>query len=149
MKQKKPMLLLEILIAMSLVSLCIAPLIKSPLEMHRSEMSHLTRIESGRIAAWTFTEIVEKLLKNEIHWESLPKLGEFGPRITLSDVPLKLPPLPEKSTLSRKYSFKTLQEKRVADGPIHRLLAVRLEIGDREFTYRTIVTKNSSTSSVD
>jgi hypothetical protein len=148
-RPKRPMLLLEILIAMSLVSLCIAPLIKGPLDMHRAEMSHLTRIEAGRIAAWTFTEIVEKILKNELRWEQLPKLGQESPAIILSDVPLKLPPLPAKSTLARKFTLATLKEKRVKDGPIHRLIAVHLEIGGREFTYRTIVTKLPSTSSID
>jgi hypothetical protein len=137
------MFLLEILIAMSLVSLCIAPLIKGPIDMHRAEMDHLKRIEESRVAAWTFTEIVEKLLKNEIRWELIPKLDVEGPNVSLSDVQLKLPPLPEESLLTRKFWLSTLEEKQEKDGRIHRLIAVHLEIGSkpRKFTYRVIVTK--------
>jgi len=141
MKKQHPMFLLEILIAMSLVTLCITPLIKGPMDMHRAEMGHLKRIEQSRIAAWTFTEIAEKLLKNELRWEQLPKLKGTGPTIALSDVQLKLPPLPEKSILPRKYKIKTLKEKQETDGRIHRLLAIKLNVGDRKFTYRVTVTK--------
>ncbi len=142
------MFLLEILIAMSLVTLCITPLIKGPMDMHRAEMGHLKRIEQSRIAAWTFTEIAEKLLKNELRWELLPKLKEIGPVIALSDVQLKLPPLPEKSILTRKYQITTRKEKQETDGRIHRLLAIKIEVGDRQFTYPIIVTKVPVTSSL-
>lgn len=141
MKKHHPMFLLEILIAMSLVTLCITPLIKGPMDMHRAEMGHLKRIEQSRIAAWTFTEIAEKLLKNELRWEQIPKLQEAGPKIVLSDVQLKLPPLPKKSIVTRKYTIKTLQEKQETNGRIHRLLAIKLKVGDRKFTYRVTVTK--------
>src|SRR5579863_9040572 len=112
MKRKRPMFLLEILIGMSLVTLCIAPLMKGPMDMHRAEMGHLKRIEQSRMAAWTFTEIVEKLLKNELRWELLPKLDETKSYAALTDIALKLPPLPEVPRLTRKYNIKTLEEKK-------------------------------------
>jgi len=145
--KKQPLFLLEILIAMSLVALCITPLLKGPTLMHKMEMSSLIRIESSRVAAWTFTEIVEKLLKNEIRWETLPKLGEKSPEKHLSDVPLTLPPLPNPSVLTRTFWLSTMEEKKETDGRIHRLIAVHQRIGSqkREFTYRVIITKSSST----
>jgi hypothetical protein len=137
---RKPMFLLEILIAMSLVSLCIAPLMKGPIQRHKAEMEHLRRIESSRIAAWTFTEIVEKLLKNEIRWDALPKFGDADMKFPLKPMKLKLPPLP-KQTLTRQVEIHTKKEKKEKDGRIHRLLSIRLSIGGRQFTYSHIVTK--------
>lgn len=142
MKQKRPIFLLEILIAMSLVTLCIAPLMKAPILMHRKEMSHLQRIEASRVAAWTFTEIVEKILKNEVRWDTLPQLGSEGPTISLAPFELKLSPLPTPSSLPRKYSIKTLEEKIVPNGPTHRLLSIRIKVGKQKFTYRINVNKS-------
>ncbi len=148
MKKKRPFFLLEILIAMSLVTLCVAPLMKGPINRHKEEMERLTRMEQSRIAAWTFSEIVEKILKNEIRWEFIPKLSETSALISLSEVELKLPPLPEERTMSRKFYLKTIEEKTKPEGPIHRLIAVHLLITagkkSRQFTYRLTVSKPPS-----
>jgi len=82
MKKKKTFLLLEILIGIFIVSLCLIPLIQSPILVYRAEMKQLEEIEGERLADWTFSEIKEKLLKNEIPWEKLPspemKSGPFS-----------------------------------------------------------------------
>jgi len=141
--QKRSMFLLEILIAMTLVILCIVPLLKGPLQMHQKEMEHLTQIETGRIAAWTFTEIVEKFLKKELRWTTLPKLEEKGPTYNLPSASFKLPSLQTKE-LPRKFRLKTLEEKHEPNGTIHKLIAIRLKIAKKKFTYRIILTKGPS-----
>lgn len=71
--QKRSFVLLEILIAFSLVGLCIVPLVRQPLKLYKNEVEFLEKLELERLADWTFTEIKERLLKNEIPWDELPK----------------------------------------------------------------------------
>lgn len=151
MRKKRPMFLLEILIALTLVSLCIVPFIKQPLEMHKAEMKRLERVECDRIAAWTFTELKEKFLKKEFRWEQIPQLYERSVWINLPTVELRLPPIPCPS-VSRKFYFSTLEEKQESDGKIHRLVAIHMQVkvgkNKRKFTYRLILTKHPTLAPV-
>lgn len=72
---KKTFLLLEVLIAIFIVSMCLVPLIQNPIQSFRAELRLLEEMEGERLADWTFSEIKEKLLKNEIPWEKLPAQG--------------------------------------------------------------------------
>ena len=134
------MFLLEILIALSLVALCIFPFVKQPITMHKAEIKRLERIECDRIAAWTYTEVRETLLNRGLRWEQIPQLQEQSSWMGLADVVLELPPMPC-THLPRRYRLVTQEEKQEANGQIHRLVALVIEVGKRQFTYRVILTK--------
>jgi hypothetical protein len=135
--KKRPAALLEVLIALSLIALCAVPLIRQPIANLRGEMASLKRIEAGRIAAWTFSEIKEKLLKQEIRWSQIPPLKEEGPVVFLPKSRVQLEPL-TCGEIERSYSFYTIEEKHAED-KIYRLIAVHVKVGGHPFTYRTTV----------
>jgi len=68
---KRPILLLEVLIAFALVALCAIPLLAPQVGMIRSERRFLNEIEADRLANVIFTDIVEKMYQREISWEAL------------------------------------------------------------------------------
>jgi hypothetical protein len=94
--KKKPFLLIEVLIALSLVTLCIGPLVRQPLKMYQIEVGKLESLEKERIADWAFTEVKERLLKNEIPWEKLPHKYQFSDSFPLPEKTLDLPGRPLK-----------------------------------------------------
>lgn len=70
-KTKRPYLLLELLIAFTIVSGCILPLVSNPLRFFRSEIRSLQRMELERLAEVSFASIKTSLYKNEIPWQDL------------------------------------------------------------------------------
>ena len=149
MKKKKPFLLLEILIAILLVSICLVPLVQSPIQSFRAELQLLEEMEGERLAEWTFSEIKEKLLKNEIPWEKLP-----GPGAKTASFPL--PPAsiemangkPKKIERSFILGCGAKGEKEGLQGEIYRILAIGIDFQPRlskrknkSYTYRLIVRK--------
>ena len=60
--QKRPFILLEVLVALTLVALCAIALISTPIRIYRSEMRLLEEGEGELLADWTFSEIKEQLL---------------------------------------------------------------------------------------
>jgi hypothetical protein len=134
--KKRPALLLEVLLAMTLLAFCAVALIRQPLLLHRAELAQLERIEQDRIAAWSYTEIREKLLKGEIPWSKIPPLKTRSASFSLPDAPLDLLPHP----LKRTYTLETLREKQTAGGQITRLIAIHIEVGSgrtkRPFSYQ-------------
>jgi hypothetical protein len=151
MKRKRPFLLLEVLFAMTLLTLCIVPLMRQPMLLNRAELKQFKKIEWDRIAAWTFTEIREKLIKNEIAWSQIPSLKETSHSFPLPDVPYQLPSLATLSA-SRSFTLRTLKEKQDERGRTLRLVAVKITIGEkelkREFTYRITVIQNGSLKTI-
>jgi len=126
-KKKSPFLLLEILIALLLVSLCLVPLIQAPIRSYRGEFRLLEEMERDRLADWTFSEIKEKLLKNELPWENFPTPTLTTGPFSLPDVTLQIPGLPSK-TVQRKFSFKCGKkgEKVGPQGEIYRLVTLSI-----------------------
>ena len=76
MRQKRPFVLLEVVIALGLLMLLIFPLLESPVLLYREGAFAFQESEGERLADWTFTEIREALLRHEIPWEKLPAFDE-------------------------------------------------------------------------
>ena len=125
MKTKRPALLLELLIAMSLLAIGLVGLIKSPASLHRAQARAFEKAECERLAAWTFTELREALTQTS--WTKIPLLKETSKRVELGD--------------KRSYTLTTLEEKRLAEGPTRRLVAVHVRVRGQDFTYRVIIEK--------
>lgn len=147
MKKKHPFLLLEILIAIFLVSLCLIPLIQTPIRSYRNEFRLLEEIERDRLADWTFSEIKEKLLKNEFPWENFPTPTLTTRPFSLPDATLQIPGLPTK-TIQRKFSFKCGKkgEKVGPKGEIYRLVTLSIHFSPsppkaKEYSYRLFLRK--------
>jgi biopolymer transport protein ExbD len=65
MKLHRPFLLLELLIALSILLCCIVPLVRNPLSFFQSELSSLENIELERLAILALIEAKEKLYLGE------------------------------------------------------------------------------------
>ena len=120
--------MLEILIAIFIMSLCLIPLLQTPIQAYRNEIRLLEEMERERLSDWAFSEIKEKLLKNEIPWEKLPTLeapaGPFPLPPTLIQIPGSPPKQVERSfTLALK---KRGGEKTGLKGEIYRMLVVKV-----------------------
>lgn len=125
--KKQTFLLLEVLIALSLVLLCIVPLILKPLDLFRSENNLLWEMEKERLADWTFSEIKEKLLKNEIPWNQLPTEKKKEISYTLPDQTISLPGRKQKN-LKRQYTLTLKREKEGPNGEVYRLFDVKITL---------------------
>lgn len=85
--ERRPYLLFELLIALSIVSLCIVPLVRTPFAAFKKEIESLEKIELQRIAELTFAEVKEQLYKNEIPWKIISEKNADEPlktKITVS-----------------------------------------------------------------
>lgn len=68
---KRPMLLLEVIIALALVALCALPLIAPHLELV-NQQRHLSRtVEVDRAVNLLYVQVLEQLQKNKIPWSSI------------------------------------------------------------------------------
>jgi hypothetical protein len=123
--KKKPFLLLEILIALALVLLAAAPLIVQPIHLYKAELKLLEQTEGERLADWTFSEIKESLLKNEIPWEAIPSKRTTSSPFSLAPVTLQIPGIHPKS-IERSFTLFCKAEKKGLQGETYRLLYVNL-----------------------
>jgi hypothetical protein len=140
MKIKHSFLLLEVLLAIALVALFAAPLMRYPIRQYQAQIDRLEEFERQRIADWTFTEIKELLLSEKIAWNKLPPKGQ---RISLflPDAKMQLEPLPSR-TLSRSYTLHCKGEKQGLHGEIFRLYKVEILLGKKKiYRYRVLVQK--------
>lgn len=99
------MLMLEVLIALAIVSLCLLPLISPHVLVYKAQKEFSDSIEMGRKANELFGEILERLHKNEIPWQAIQEKHL-----------LPLEELLSKSKLSKefyqgKYQFTILEQK--------------------------------------
>lgn len=76
-KKRRPFLLLEVLIALAIVSLCAIPLIAPNLWLIKAEKEFLQTIENDRIAHLIFLHVVENLYNNVYSWENLKNNEEI------------------------------------------------------------------------
>jgi hypothetical protein len=133
--KKRTFLLLEILIAFFLVSLCIVPLVRQPIALYRSDVKKLEAMEKERLADWTFTEVKEKLLKNEIPWEKIPKLRETTELFHLPDAEIHLPGCQPK-VIKRAFTLYGKGAKPGKDGADYRQLYVHIYFDKDKYTFR-------------
>jgi len=138
--KKRPFLLLEILIAFFLISLCIVPLVKKPLALYRSELKQLEEIEKERLADWTFSEVKEILLKNEIPWAKIPNKDETTDPFPLADGVIELPGCKAK-TIQRTFTLHGNGKKAGKDGADYRQLGIYVKLDESEYEFRLPVKK--------
>ncbi|HSX27119.1 MAG TPA: hypothetical protein VLE89_08970 [Chlamydiales bacterium] len=137
--KKRTFLLLEVLIALLLVICCAVPLVTQPLILFRKEVKTLEEVEQERLANWTFTEIKEKLFKNEISWERLPSKGITSPSFPLPPIALQIPGCNSKP-MARSYTLSCSGEKTGTHEETYRSFLVRIAIGNKKkYSYRLIV----------
>lgn len=127
--QKRPFVLLEILIAFMLVAICAIPLIEQPLWFFRKEVSSFEKLEKERLADWTFTEIKELLLKNEIPWDKLPSRGVTTAPFSLPPATLQIPGAKPKQ-IKRRFTLFCKGEKIGRNDEIFRILYVTVNLND-------------------
>lgn len=139
MSKKHPIAILEVLIALSLVLLCLAPLTRQPIELIRNKAKQLKKVECDRLAAWTFTEIKENFISPEMLWERIPDLDKTSTETTLPPLSIRQGSVPKE----RSFTIKTCKEKQEKNGRIYRLLSVNLKIDQFPFTYPLIVVKTT------
>ena len=60
--------LLEVIVAMSLVTLCILPIIHPHIHIYQEEHKALRSLEADHLATLIFADIAKKLYNNEIDW---------------------------------------------------------------------------------
>lgn len=90
-KKTHSFLLLEMMIAIFLVTISITPMISGSLKYVRSEIKELELIEAQRIAELSFAEIKSQIYQNQIPWEQIPIKKSDSELIDLPDYSLQLP----------------------------------------------------------
>ncbi len=138
--KKRTFVLLEVLIAFSLVSLCIVPLMSHPLKLLRAERRKLILMEKERLADWTFIEMKERFLKNEIPWERIPHREEHTGPFSLPDAKIRLPGLKEQ-TVKRTFSLYGKGEKISQTDTDYRQLYVTVSLDEEKYEFRLPVQK--------
>jgi|GEM_PF-2272727 len=137
---KRNFLLMEVLIAIAVVAVFAAPLMRWPIKHYQAQISRLEDFEYQRIADWTFSEIKEMLLKEGIKWEKLPAKGKHLSQ-PLSDAKLLIPHLTSRS-IQRSYNLVCKGEKQGIHGEIFRLYRVEVFVGAKNsYRYRLLVQK--------
>jgi hypothetical protein len=138
MKTKRNFLLLEVLMAIALVAVFAAPLMRWPIKHYRAQITRLENFECQRLADWTFSEIKELLLKEGIVWDKLPAKGQELNQ-GLSDAKLLIPHLPPR-TVHRSFTLFCKGEKQGIHGEIFRIYRVEIVIDSKKiFHYRILV----------
>lgn len=141
--KKRTFLLLEVLLAFSLVTLCIIPLVRQPLKLYKSEVECLEKLEMERLAEWTFSEIKEILLRNEIPWEKIPAKSTTSEPFPLSDAKVEIPGCKTR-IIKRSFTLTGRGEKRGSEKTLYRQLGVYLLLNDHNYAFRLPVQKISN-----
>lgn len=149
MRRRRPFILLEILLALTLVSLCAVPLIVKPIVAYRFEMKALEEVEGERLADWTFSEIKEEMLKLKIPWEKLPALNETAGPFPLDPGSIQVPGRQPKK-IKRSFTLYCKGEKEGIARQAYRMLYVKIEFNPslskkkKIYTYRLPVQRITS-----
>ncbi len=141
--RKRAFLLLEILIAFVVVEICLIPLVKQPLKLYKEEMNYLETMEMERLADWTFMEVKEILLKNELPWEKIPTRDADSPRFSLPPASLSITGNKPKA-VQRSYFLRGRAEKTGRDGTIYRQLGVYIFLNATQYEFRLPVQRLSA-----
>lgn len=139
--KKRTFLLLEILIALFLIAVCAIPLVMQPLTAYRREMGQLLIIEKERLADWTFSEVKEKFLNQEIPWAKIPPKSEFSEMFSLPLGQITIPGAQAKE-IKRSYQLKCTGEKETEEGQITKQLEITIVLDENKYTFRLPIVKN-------
>lgn len=145
--KKRPSLLLEILMACTLLTLCVSPLIRKPVELYLTQMKALQDVEKERLADLSFAELKWELLQNEIPWKDLPAKKSQAKIFPLPDAVLQIPYSANKP-IKRRAIFKCRKEKLSSKGEIVRLLELEIQFEpfeekkkNRAYVYQVVLKK--------
>lgn len=142
MIQKKPFILLELLIAVSLVVSSALPLIYSPFAAMRTEANAIAMFELQRHAENGFAHIKQQLYCNDIPWKHLTYSKKEAP--VLRQEIIQLDSLKQLSFIQKTRIY-TLASKKGTDGEAYRLIAVEItfepEQKKRAFEKKTYLNK--------
>lgn len=138
--KKRTFLLLEIIIAFFLVTLCVVPLVSAPLKYFRMQNKRLENLEMGRLADWTFSEVALLFLNQEIHWEEIPERQEKSNLIDLPDATIQIPNAFKKK-VRRSFCIETAGEKlEEKKGLLSKTLNITIWLNQKPYKYRMPVT---------
>lgn len=137
---KKAFLLTEVLLALALLELCLIPLIKQPIRLYRSQIESLHHLELERMADWSFTEIKEIFLKNQIPWGKIPQKGKPPELFSLPDLLLEFPGFQTKS-IQRKFSVQTTGHKKGKNRPEYKQLRIFVFLEGKKYEFRLSIQK--------
>lgn len=138
--KKRSFLLIEVIIAFSLASICIIPLISQPIHLYRKESEHLEQMEKSRLANLAFTEVKEIFLRNEIPWDELPAKRQKSKIYPLPDGELQLPGKKPKA-FKRSFTLTGKGDKIAPKGWLYKQLDVYIKLDDETFCFRMPVQK--------
>lgn len=99
-KKRSPFLLLELLIALSLILMCLVPLVRNPLYFFQSQRASLEAIELERLSFLAFYQAKEELYcgKNPSKVEKLELLLKgFPKKMITKRVELSIPKMEDKN----------------------------------------------------
>lgn len=116
---------MEVLIALSLVTLCIIPLVSQPLRIIKAELQKLQLMEKERLADLAFCEVKEMFLKGEIPWEMVPDLYETTGPFFLSNAKIDCFGAKERA-VRRKFVMYGQGRKPGAGGEEYRQIYVKI-----------------------
>lgn len=147
--KKRNILLLEILLALSIVSLCAIPIVRQPILFFRSQIHSLRNMEYERIADLSFLEIKSQLYRNEIIWDKIPKTKKNSLLQPLPPYILEIAGLASQE-IERNYYLWWNVEKKGPNNTLYRLIHISIQIAPpqqkkrmKQFSYRVLVQKNN------
>jgi type II secretory pathway pseudopilin PulG len=132
--KRRPFVLLEVLIAFSLIALFAPLLMKLPVKLYKSQIEQLEEMERQRLADFAFSEVKEMLLKQSIPWKELPPKGVTSRRFILPDGEVNLPNFPPKSA-ARSFALRCSGEKEGRSREVFRLYEVCVFVGQANASY--------------
>ena len=132
--KKRSFVLLEVLIAFSLIFICVIPLIQQPLRLFRTEWQRLEEMETERLAAWTFSEVKEKLLNGEFSWDQIPEKKKKSPSYTLADGWIEIPGAVPKKVI-RKFYLTGKKEKTGLQNEVIRKIEISIVLNGKKYQY--------------
>jgi len=136
-RKKRSFLLLEVLIAISLLAVFAPWLMRLPIRQYKAQIRHLEELEKRRLADWTYSEVREMLFKRLIPWKRLPEYEQPAVKFPLPTIALHLPSLPAKS-IKRTFSLRCKKEKD-RQGAIFRLYELKIAIEDATYDYLLVL----------
>jgi len=130
MCKKKSFFLIEILLAIFLLTLLALPWMSNTLFLLRQDHKQMEEVEYQRIANLSFVEIYEKLLQQEIPWESFSQEARNN-QFTLPKTSLQLPEMTP-FEIERNFTIKLLKEKQDKEKNVYRKVEVSLVLIKRK-----------------
>ncbi len=140
-QNKRSFVLLEALIALSLLVIFGSLLILKPYEAYRTELRFFKEAEKERLADWTFSEVKEKILKKEIAID--PFLGNQE-KHRLSDGSIDLVH-GQKVKIERSFSIAQKKDKLDLNGNIVRLMKISIYLKEgktKQYNYDLCISSN-------